>query len=225
MSSVFATPSGVAVLSLVLLPLAASQCTADCKTCSDSSGTKWDLSSLKGAQTATSSADSFTYAFDVCENINPLPDICNTYGVYGSCAVQYDDDPFSGSCTQLGPDLSTTPDGAKLTQSDAELQVDFAYSSDSLRVTLKCDKGAGVGKPGQITVVGTQYQVEWATAAVCADASGSGGLVPSASSGWFGHLFLWLFFPLAAVYAGGGYVSCRDPGRPLALLLFASLGG
>jgi len=68
--------------------LASAQCSGDCSSCSDSSGKKWDLSKLAGPQTTTSSSDSFTYQFDVCADIDPLPDICNTYGVYGKAAAR-----------------------------------------------------------------------------------------------------------------------------------------
>jgi len=128
--------------------------------------TNFDLSSTGGSQTTTSSADAFTYQFDLFSNINPLPDICNTYGVYGSCAVQYNDDPTSGSCVQIGPDLTSVGE-LPITRTPTGLNFKLQYNAVVLTVQLVCDKGAGAGKPGQVTSSGQAYQVEWKTAAVC----------------------------------------------------------
>jgi len=46
--------------------------------------------------------------------------------VYGSCAVQYDDDPTSGSCTQLGPDLNAGG-SMPITENGAQLEIKFEY--------------------------------------------------------------------------------------------------
>jgi len=96
--------------------------------------------------------------------------------------VQYDDDPYSGSCTQLGPDLNAG--GAPtLTLAGDTLQMKFEYGSDSLTVDFKCSKGAGAGKPGDISANGQDYAVDWPTDAVCTEAGGGGGLAPSSFAG------------------------------------------
>ena len=76
----------------------------------DADGDVWPLASLAGIRTGTGSGISpvvtWTYRFNICANLLPVPSPCSTAGVLGTVAARYSFTPAPGSCEQLGPDYN-----------------------------------------------------------------------------------------------------------------------
>jgi hypothetical protein len=80
------------LLLLLLLPLATRPVAAPCDfVFEDDDGDEWDLETLAGIRTTSGPAPTgtFTYKFDICANIAPIPSACNLAGILGTVAARY----------------------------------------------------------------------------------------------------------------------------------------
>ena len=132
--------------------------------CRDAEGTTWDLGPIGAEQTVAGPSDptyNYQYAFSLYQNLDPVPQICQTFSIFGTNAARFDDSSF-GTCEQLGPDMNLAPQYT-FTAVDEVLTFVFGYSGSQLTVTLKCSFSAGKGTPGAVTGTAPMFNVEWQT--------------------------------------------------------------
>lgn len=173
-----------AMVVAVPVPAADVPCTAGGE-CTDDEGTVWDLSMLgrvhrvAGTYNAGSGPrfDTFTYAFRLYANLGVVPDICTSSGVDTASAMRYDPvQRFPGgpppSCTQIGPDMSSTP-LYTITRVPMGLTFQYELSSggdDTLTINLRCSEGAGVGLPDDAIwrqEAPGQFTINWRNGITC----------------------------------------------------------
>lgn len=178
------------LLALALLALAggatasASSTSAPCThsgRCTDQRGGVWELGALGGGQAVAGPPDPtyrYTYAFSLYQNLDSIPQICQTFGILGTNAARYDDSSF-GTCEQLGPDMRLDDGAYQFSAQDGTLTFAYAYSGSRLTVTLECEPGAGTGAPSAVTGAPPDFAVTWKTSAACSAATEVSAFPPS----------------------------------------------
>ena len=137
----------------------AAPCTAG-GMCTDSTGEKWQLGLIGGEFTIDGPTDptyQYQYVFSLYQNLNPVPDICQTFSVFGTNSARYDSSSF-GTCEQLGPDMNVAPQYT-LKRTGKTLVFVYGYSGNSLTINLNCNFNAGKGTPSAVTGASPNFVV------------------------------------------------------------------
>jgi|EP01043_Picozoa_sp_COSAG02_P037149 hypothetical protein len=172
--------------------------------CTGADGEPWDLGPIGSEQVVDGPTDptyNYQYAFSLYKNLDPVPQICQTFSIFGTNAARYDESSF-GTCEQLGPDMNLA-DGStyQFSARDETLTFLYGYSGNQLTVTLECSFGAGKGTPGAVTGTAPNFNVMWKTNYACEGGAAKGG---SEGGGAWGMMFLIFFFLGSGMYVGGG---------------------
>jgi len=125
------------------------------------------------------------FAFSLYENLDPVPQICQTFSIFGTNAARYDDSSF-GTCEQLGPDMNLAP-LYQFSAKDEVLTFVYGYAANALTVNLECSFGAGKGTPSAVTGSAPNFLVTWKTNYACEGGAAKGG---SEGGGDWGMIFL-----------------------------------
>lgn len=188
----------------------AAPCTAG-GMCTDSTGEKWQLGLIGGEFTIDGPTDptyQYQYVFSLYQNLNPVPDICQTFSVLGTNSARYDSSSF-GTCEQLGPDMNVAPQYT-LKRTGKTLVFVYGYSGNSLTINLNCNFNAGKGTPSAVTGASPNFVVNWDTNYACTGGAAQGG--SEGGSAW-GLWFLIIFGVGTILYAGGGmYYNSKTQG-------------
>lgn len=172
--------------------------------CTDAKGEPWDLGPIGAEQVVDGPADptyNYEYAFSLYKNLDPVPQICQTFSIFGTNAARYDESSF-GTCEQLGPDMNLADASTyQFSAVDEVLTFTYGYSGNQLTVKLECSFSSGKGTPGPVTGSAPNFNVVWKTNYACEGGAAKGG---SEGGGAWGMMFLIFFFLGSGMYAGGG---------------------
>ncbi len=181
--------------------------------CTDADGEPWDLGPIGAEQVVDGPTDptyNYKYAFSLYKNLDPMPQICQTFSIFGANAARYDESSF-GTCEQLGPDMNLADASTyQFSARDETLTFVYGYSGNQLTVALECSFNAGKGTPGAVTGSAPNFNVVWKTNYACEGGAAKGG---SEGGGGWGIGFLIFFFLGSGLYVGGGtYYNIKTKG-------------
>ena len=164
----------------------------------------------------------WTYLFNVCENVDPVPLGCLDQQILGTVGLRHDGVATISPCEQLGPDINLNPTDVEVTkETGGEFGVKLKWvflpligAQKSLTLRLYCNEA--LPEPPSVATSGNNPEISWHHEGVCITGpgggpggGGGGNLIPGTGN-WGAWVLAFAALAFVGYVGAGVYMGNKD---------------